>query len=70
MIYIKILIPIISLAIGFYFQWQAERIRKKRWYAENSYKLGKMYKQIERYENIAKVVYILAIFISCAAFLF
>lgn len=67
---IKLLIPISALAIGYYFQWQARRTRKNRWNAENSYKLGRMYKQIQRYENIAKVIYIIAIFITCITFLF
>ena len=67
---IKIMIPLFSLAIGFYFQWQAKRLRKKQWQAPNSYKLGRMYKQISRYENIAKIIYIVALFITCATFLF
>jgi pyruvate carboxylase len=67
---IKIIIPLFSLAIGLYFQWQANRLRKKQWKAQNSYKLGRMYKQIARYENIAKIIYIAALFITCATFLF
>lgn len=67
---IKLLIPVLSLAIGYYFQWQANRLKRKRWQAENSYKLGRMYKQIERYENIAKLIYFLAIFITCIIYLF
>ena len=67
---IKVLIPLFSLAIGFYFQWQANRLKRKRWHADNSYKLGKMYKQIDRYETISKIIYIAALFITCATFLF
>ena len=67
---IKLLIPMLSLAIGFYFQWQANRIKKKRWQAPNSFKLGRMYKQIHRYENIAKLIYFLAIFITCIIYLY
>lgn len=67
---IKLLIPMLSLAIGFYFQWQANRIKKKRWQAQNSFKLGRMYKQIHRYENIAKLIYFLAIFITCIIYLY
>lgn len=67
---IKILIPVTALAIGYYFQWQAQRIKKNRWSAENSYKLGRMYKQIERYENVAKIIYFSAIFITCIIYLY
>jgi hypothetical protein len=67
---IRILIPLISLAIGFYFQWQAKRLRRKQWQAPNSYALGRMYKQINRYENIAKVIYISSLIITCATYLF
>jgi len=67
---IKILIPLISLAIGGYFQWQAKRLRKKQWQAPNSYALGRMYKQIYRYETIAKVIYILSLIITCATYLY
>jgi membrane protein required for beta-lactamase induction len=67
---IKILIPLLSLAIGYYFQWQANRLKHKRWQAENSYKLGRLYKQINRYESIAKMIYFIALFITCATFLF
>ena len=67
---IKLIIPLTALAIGFYFQWQANRIKRKRWQADNSYKLGRMYKQIERYESIAKLIYFAAIFITCIIYLF
>jgi hypothetical protein len=67
---IKILIPLISLAIGFYFQWQAKRLRRKQWQAPNSYALGRMYKQINRYETIAKVIYISSLIITCATYLY
>jgi len=67
---IKILIPLISLAIGFYFQWQAKRLRRKQWQAPNSYALGRMYKQINRYETIAKFIYISSLIITCATYLY
>lgn len=67
---IKLVIALTTLAIGGYFQWQAKRLKRKRWYAENSYKLGRLYKQIDRYEQTAKLIYILAIFITCVTFLF
>lgn len=67
---IKLLFPLTALAIGYYFQWQAKRIRKQKWYADNSYKLGRMYRQIERYENIAKIIYLVALFITCIIFLY
>jgi hypothetical protein len=67
---IKILIPLLSLAIGFYFQWQAKRLRRKQWQAPNSYALGRMYKQISRYETIAKVIYISSLIITCATYLY
>jgi hypothetical protein len=67
---LQIIIPLFSLAIGYYFQWQAKRLRNNQWQVKNSYKLGRMYKQIARYENIAKIIYITALFISCASFLF
>jgi hypothetical protein len=70
MIVIRILIPLFSLAIGAYFQWQAKRLRRNQWDAPNSYALGRMYGQIRRYENIAKLVYLLSIFIICISFLF
>jgi hypothetical protein len=70
MIVIKILFPLLSFAIGIYFQWQANRIRKQRWQADNSYKLGRMYRQIERYDNIAKVVYIIGLFLTFIICLF
>jgi hypothetical protein len=67
---IKILIPLLCFAIGYYFQWQAKRIRIARWHAPNSYVLGRMYKQIERYEVISKIIYISSIIIACAAYLY
>ena len=66
---IRISIGLLSLATGYYFQWQAKRLKKKRWYAENSYKLGRLYRQIDRYENISKIIYFLSAVIICATFL-
>jgi hypothetical protein len=70
MIILKVLTPLLSFAIGIYFQWQANRIRNQRWQAENSYKLGRMYRQIDRYDNIAKVVYIIGLFLTVIVCLF
>jgi hypothetical protein len=70
MIMLKLLLPLFSLAIGLYFQWQAKRLNRNKWAAPNSYVLGKLYRQIARYENIAKVVYLLSILILCISFLF
>jgi hypothetical protein len=67
---IKILIPLFSLAIGYYFQWQARRLRSKRHDVPNSYALGRMYKQIQRYEAISKIVYISSLIITCATYLY
>jgi hypothetical protein len=67
---IQILLPLTSLAIGAYFQWQAKRLRKNQWNVPNSYALGRSYIQIVRYENISKVVYLLSIIVICASFLF
>jgi len=70
MMLLKILLPLFSLATGLYFQWQANRLRNKRWQADNSYKLGRLYRQIERYDNIAKVIYLTAVFLTFILFLF
>lgn len=67
---IKIILPLFSLAIGAYFQWQAKRLKRNQWAAPNSYALGKLYRRITRYENIAKFVYLLSIVILCFSFLF
>jgi hypothetical protein len=67
---LQIIIPLFSLLLGAYFQWQAKRLRRKQWDAPNSYALGRMYRQIARYENISKVVYILSLIITCASFLY
>ena len=67
---IKIVIALSSLAIGGYFQWQAKRLRRTLWHAPNSYALGRTYKLISKYENIAKFIYIAAVFIICVTFLY
>jgi len=66
---IKALIPFIIVALAYYFQWQANRLRNSRYNVANSYALGKMYKQVNRYENLSRIIYIASILITCILFL-
>jgi len=66
---IKALIPFMIVALAYYFQWQANRLRASRYNVANSYALGKMYKQVNRYENYSRIIYIASVLITCILFL-